>query len=137
MTAQNDGRQFEKDFGSVLGVEPQKGSGNQWFCKMDVADGTILWSLKYTSHESLRITPAMIREVQDAITGQGGVGGKTIPGVATKVSGQVLVTLTAEDFVRLATSDAFEYLQPTKGESKRQRAGVPALLRDVDAEGDA
>ncbi len=130
-TAQDEGRVFEKQFAESLGTKPQKGSGNIWTARLDVADGAILWSCKWTGDQSFRLSMSLMKEAQDAITGQGGMGGSTIPGVATCVDDEVLVTLRAEDFLRLVT-DNVKYIVPSKGEAKRSRSRIPALLRDDD-----
>jgi len=125
------GNRFERFWARVFGVEPTRGSGNQWFAKLDVPDGgAILWSCKSTDAESFRLTKATMREAQEAATGMGS-SGETIPGVATAVDGEVLVTLRAEDFLRMFTANV-KYITPSKGEQKRLRAKVPELLREDD-----
>jgi hypothetical protein len=127
---QQQGRTFEKFWARVFGVQPTKGSGNQWFAKMDVSDGAVMWSCKHTGADSAPISKALFREVEEAITGPGGVGGEIIPGLATSLSGEVFVTLRAEDFLRIIGSDQARYLVPSKAEQKRARSRVPSLLRE-------
>lgn len=129
---QDKGRYFERVWGKIFGVKPVPGSGSQWFAKLDVADGAILWSLKYTEKQSFSLSKSLMREAEEAVTGQGGVGGSIIPGIATSVDGEQYVTLRAEDFVRLCRSDAYKYIVPTKAEQRRTRANVPSLLREED-----
>ena len=124
MNPQEKGRLFERIWAKLLGAQPQPGSGNQWFAKMDVADGEILWSLKYTEKKSFSLTKELMREVEKEVTP--GV----IPGIATSVDGEQFVTLRAEDFIRLASTDAMKYITPTKAEQKRARSKVPNLFRD-------
>ena len=130
-TPQEKGFQFEEEFAQALGAEPTRGSGNQWFAKMDIGQAEILWSCKHTDNESFRMSKNLMREVQQAITGQGGVGGSTIPGMAVSVDGEIYCTIRAEDFLRLMQEEV-KFVQPSKGEAKRQRAKVPKLLADEE-----
>jgi hypothetical protein len=132
---QKTGRRFEAFWARLFGVEPQRGSGNLWYLKLDVGDGSILWSCKHTDAESFRLSKATMREVEEAINGQGGIGGTILPGIATSVDGEVYCTLRAEDLLRILQSDAAKYIVPSKGEQKRSRARLPALLRDEDEGG--
>lgn len=129
-TPQDAGRRFERFWASLFGVKPIKGSGALWYAKLDVGDGSILWSCKHTDAESFRITKDLMREVQTAIAGPGGVGGDTIPGLAVSVDGEAYVTLRAEDFLRLFKTAGTGYIEPSKGEAKRARSRLPALLRE-------
>lgn len=131
---QRAGRRFERFWAALFGVLPVKGSGALWYAKLDVGDGSILWSCKHTDAASFSITRELLREAQQAVSGQGGVGGDTIPGLAVAIDGgaEVVVALRAEDFLRLLQTSARAYIQPTKGEVKRQRSRLPALLRDGD-----
>lgn len=135
-TPQSDGFRFEKFFADLLGVEPTKGSGSQWTAKMDIADGSILWSLKHSAKDLLRFGQYrmrdLIREAEQAINGQGGVGGSTIPAVATSEDGVAYVTFRAEDFLRMAEKGDFKYIVMSKGAQKRARSRIPAILRDEE-----
>ena len=73
-----------------------------------------------------------MKEVQEAISGLGGIGGDAIGAIATNVAGEALVTFRAEDFLRLAQSDEIRYITPSMGAQKRTRAKIPALLRDEE-----
>lgn len=139
-SAQKTGRRFERFFANLFGVDPQRGSGNLWYAKMDVGDGAMLWNLKFSEQEVLRFgkyrVRDLLREAEQAINGQGGVGGSIIPGVAiAEEDGEVFVSLRAEDFLRIVRSDVVTHVVPSRGEQKRQRARVPALLRDEDDDG--
>jgi hypothetical protein len=131
---QKTGFRFEKFWASILGVTPTRGSGSQWTAKMDVSDGSILWSLKHSSVDRLRFGKLtmkdLMRECEEAINGNGGIGGSAIPGVATSEQEEQFVTFRAADFARLAQSGDFQYLVASKGEQKRSRSKIPALLRD-------
>lgn len=130
LTPQENGRQFEKEFADSLGAKLVKGSGNQWFAKLDVSSAHILWSLKSTSKKSLPFTSALMQEAEAAILGSGGVGGETVPGVATSVDGEVYVTLKQADFIRLFQSDV-KFIEPSNSEKKRQRSKLPELFRST------
>jgi len=131
LTPAQRGRLFESVWAKIFGVEPQRGSGNKWYAKMDVADGQILWSLKHTDKESFSVSKKLFGEVQQAIFGMGGVGGTTIPGIATEVGEDQYVTLRAEDFMRLMTENV-RYITPSVDEQKRSRANTPMLARDEE-----
>ena len=131
-TPSEKGYDFERFWASIFGVKPQPGSGSQWFARMDVATTPILFSCKHTDAESLRVTRGMMKEVQDAISGPGGIGGDAIGAIATNVAGEALVTFRAEDFLRLAQSDEIKFVTPSHGQAKRARAKIPALLRAED-----
>jgi hypothetical protein len=129
---QKSANRFERFWAKVFGTEPQPGSGNQWFAKLDVADGSITWSLKWTSKDSHSISKELLREADKAIYDN---GDNSIPGIAISLANgeEVIVTLRASDFLRLIQSDQARYITPTKSEQKRRLAGTPALLRDEDA----
>jgi len=131
---QKRGRRFESYWASLFGVKPIKGSGSLWYAKLDVADGgSILWSCKHTEDQSFRMTKGLMREAQEAILGQGGVGGQTIPGMAISVDGEVFVTLRAEDFMALYQKDG-KWIPKSKGEEKRARSKIPSILRNEKGE---
>jgi hypothetical protein len=132
LSPQDKGRLFERIWSSLFGVKPQPGSGNKWFAKMDVADGQILWSLKYTEKKNFALNRELMKECEDAVSGQGGVGGSTIPGIALSVEGHQYVVLQAHDFIRLCKSGDYKYIVPTKAEQRRARAKIPNLFRDED-----
>lgn len=126
---QRSGRRFERFWAKVFGVEPQKGSGNQWFARLDVGDGSITWSCKWTGNNSFSISKELLREADEAIYEN---GDNSIPGIAASIDNgaEVVVILRASDFLRLMQSDQARYIVPSKSEQKRARAGTPALLRD-------
>jgi hypothetical protein len=126
VTPQEEGRRFERFWSALFGVKPTRGSGNLWWAKLDVGDTTFLFSCKNTIHASFSLTKALMREVEEAIK-----GGDAIPAIATAIENhEVFVTLRAEDFLRLIQSDKAKYIVPSKGEQKRARGKIPALLRD-------
>lgn len=133
-TPQEEGRRFERFWAKLFGVEPQKGSGSVWYAKLDVGDSTFLFSCKHTTAESFRVSKELLREIDQAITGQGGVGGDVIPAMAVAIDngGEVVVSLRAEDLLRIIQSDSAKYITPSRGEQKRNRARIPNLLREED-----
>lgn len=130
---QKTGRRFEAFWASLFGVKPVKGSGSLWYAKLDVNDASILWSCKHTEDQSFRVSKELMREAETAVIGQGGIGGETIPGIATSVQGEVYITLHAEDFLRLFQQDS-KWIPKSKGEEKRARSRIPSLLRDQEEE---
>ena len=131
---QRAGRRFEAFWAKVFGVKPQEGSGNQWFAKLDVGDGSITWSCKFTSYRSFSITKEMIRECEKGVHEN---GDNSIPGMAIALDdgAEVVVVLKAADFARLMTLETARYIVPTKSEQKRRISRVPTLLRDDVADG--
>lgn len=126
---QQAGRRFERFWAKLFGVDPQRGSGNQWHSKMDVADGAITFSLKWTSKPLFPLTKELLREVDRAIYEN---GDNSIPAIAVSIDdgGEVLVVLRASDLLRILASEQASYITPSKGEQKRHRAGIPSLLRE-------
>ena len=132
-TPQKAGRRFEAFWAALFGVKPVKGSGALWYAKLDVNDASILWSCKHTEDKSFRISKELMSEAETAVIGQGGIGGDTIPGIATSVQGDAYITLRAEDFLRLFQQDS-KWIPKSKGEEKRARSRIPSLLRDQEEE---
>lgn len=126
---QKSGTRFERYWSSLFGVQPVKGSGNTWTCKLDVKDGSITWSCKWTSHESFRISKELM---QEAIDGVHQNGDDSIPGIAMAIDGgsEVIVAMRADDLLRLLSSDAAGYITPSKANQKRALARIPSLMRD-------
>lgn len=133
-TPQQTGFRFEDYWARFFGQKPTKGSGSLWHTKLDVGTSAILMSLKYSKTDILRWGKRSMRdlfkEVQEAITGPGGIGGETIGAVVTAEEGQIYITFKGEDFLRMAQTGDIHYVTASKGEQKRARARVPALLRD-------
>jgi hypothetical protein len=130
-TPQQEGRRFESFWSKFFGVEPTRGSGNQWTAPLDVGDVQFLFSLKETSAESFRVSKQLMREVEQAIHGPGGKGGDIVPALAVVIENEeVFVTLRGEDFLRLISSPNARYVTPTRAEQKRARAQIPEILRD-------
>lgn len=129
-TPQKAGSRFEKFWASLFGVKPKRGSGNQWFSKLDVGDGSITWSCKWTTHESFSVSKKLMREAEEGIYKN---GDDSIPGIATAIDNgtEVFVTLRASDFLRIVSSDAATFVTPSKADQKRAIASVPGLLRDA------
>ena len=130
-TPQSLGRAFERRFADLIGAKVVPGSGNQWFAKQDVRSAVVLWSLKWTSKRHFLFSTKLMTEVEEAISAPGGIGGETIPGVATSLDGEVFITLRADDFIRLFQSE-IKFIEPTKNEEKRLRSKIPELFRNKD-----
>jgi len=130
-TPQEEGRLFEKFWAKLFGVKPVRGSGNIWYAKLDVNSSTFLFSCKNTKNKSFSVSKEIMKEVEEAINGQGGMGGETIPALASAIENEeVYVTMRAEDFMRLIQSDQSDLIVPTKGEQKRARSQIPGILRE-------
>lgn len=128
-TEQQTGRRFEKYWAELFGVKPVKGSGNLWYAKLDVGTQGILFSCKWTSHDSFRISKDLFHEAWSAVYGQGGVGGNTIPALATNVNGETYVTMRAEDLLLMLQEETVS-IPPSKDDLKRARSKVPEIFRE-------
>jgi hypothetical protein len=128
-TPQDAGRRFESLWAKLFGVKPQRGSGNQWFAKLDVFDGTITFSCKFTSHRSYSVSKKLLRECEEAVYKN---GDNSIPGIAIALDdgSDVVVVLKAADFVRLMSLESAKYIVPSKSEQKRRISRIPSLLRE-------
>lgn len=127
-TPQEDGYDFEERFGSVLGVRPTRGSGNQWHAKMDLGDGSVLVSCKHTRAGSFRVTKSHLREIQSYCTGT------QEPVEAIDVDGEVYIVQRAEDWLAARTTTEGRFLEPSRAEIKRRTARIPSLLRETQHE---
>lgn len=137
-TPQQTGGRFEAVWAKFFGQKPTKGSGNQWHEKLDVGTFAIRFSLKFSTKDRLRwgsrSVGDLFKEIQQAITGQGGVGGGTVGALAVaEDDGEIYVVMKGHDFLRMVQSGDIHYLTPSKAAQKRSRAKIPALLRDDEA----
>ncbi len=121
-TPQGRGYAFERDFGDALGIEPTKGSGNQWYAPMDLGDAHILVSCKHTDKNSFSVGRDHLREVRLACRGD------QEPALAVSVAGEVYVIQRAGDWLAGRTKEPT--IEPRKDDVKRASARVPGLLRD-------
>ena len=119
----------EERFAKRLGTTPHRGSGNKWYCRLDTGNGQpILWSLKFTTANSFRVTRADLEEAVAATDAPGGSG--TIPALGVGIADEVdLVVMRADDLLALLSEDV-TYVTPSKSEQKRAAARIPTLLRD-------
>lgn len=122
-TPQGRGYSFEKIFGDALGMKPTKGSGNQWFAKMDLGGSQILISCKHTDAQSFRVEKRHLSEIQRACS-----GGQE-PALAIDVDGEVYVLQRAGDWMAARTEDSTKFIQPQKAAMKRETVRVPGILR--------
>jgi hypothetical protein len=134
-TPQQGGGRFEAFWAKLLGTEPTIGSGNQWTAPMDVGDGKLLWSLKHSSKDTLRWGSKRVKELMGEIRAHLKGEPSTIPALAVhEDDGSTWVVLAAEDFLRMVQQGNHQYVTPSRGEQKRLRSRVPALLRDSEDE---
>lgn len=127
-TPQQLGFDFEEEFAGLLGSKVTPGSGNQWFAKMDIGDGHILWSLKHTIKDTLTVNQKLINEVENAAGAEG-----SMPGIAVKVAGEPFVMLRMEDFIKIVQEE-IKIAPPSRSEIKRKNAATPLILRDMEEE---
>lgn len=123
---QEQGREWEVTFSTMIGGTQVPGSGNQWHSKMDVKGNSILWSCKWTGNTGFLITNKVWQEVVDAVDGPGGTG--AIPGLAIRTAEADVVVLRVEDFLELLRQPPI--IAAVKADNRRATARVPQLLRD-------
>jgi hypothetical protein len=127
---QAEGRRFESIWAKLFGVDPVKGSGNQWHSKLDVGTSAISFSLKHSTVDRLRFGQMFIKSLMKEA--REGAGADAVPALALSENGTVYVVFEASDFLRLAQTGDIHYVTPSKGEQKRARAQIPSLLRDEE-----
>lgn len=130
-TAQKGGTRFERFFAKLLGVEPVKGSGNQWHAPLDVGSIAILFNLKFSGKDLLRFgrykIADLFAETREAVRSSDRTGALVIHEEETA---KTYVIFEAEDWLRMSQTGDIHYIVPSKGEQKRARSRVPALLRE-------
>lgn len=124
--AQEDGLAYEERLASLLGAKLQPGSGSQWYAKLDLDAIEILFSLKHTGKQSLKVTPSILREAIQEATKLGSKG--AIPAVATDIAGEDFVLLRVNDFAKLMEEET-KFVPAKRADIKRSRASVPEVLR--------
>lgn len=132
-TPQHTGRRFERFWAKFFGQEPTKGSGNLWYLPLDLSFAVFRFSLKYSGKDRLRFGPYLLKILlKEADWAR--KDDTDIPVVATygEDDGEVYVVMRGADFLRMIQSGNIDYVTPSKGEQKRQRAQIPALLREEE-----
>jgi len=124
------GLEWEEDWAKRIGGKLVSGSGNTFYCKLDVGGRQILWSLKATRGDSY---PLSRGELEEATAGARGLGGPgVIPGMAVRIAHFDTVTLVAEDLISILTAPAEYGIPESKTGARRRRASIPSLLRGDD-----
>jgi len=130
MTAQNQGRQFEKELAEEFGLELVPSSGSVWYSKLDLKGRGARWSLKYTSLIKWPLTYEDIEEGIAACYGPGGDGSCPIWAVRIAPNEDYII-LRKEDFKAIQKGDIklIEEDRPHVA-ARKQRASQPELLRN-------
>jgi hypothetical protein len=131
--AQREGLEFEESFAALFGASLQPGSGSQWFAKLDARGRQILWSLKHTGKDSLRVTQKILSESIQEATKIGSPG--AIPGLGIDIAGEPFVVMRATD-VALIFQEDIRIAPPQGNEIKRQRSRMPLALRRLEEDDD-
>lgn len=130
---QQTGRRFETHWSKFFGQAPTKGSGNLWWLPLDLSFAVFHFSLKYSGKDRLRFGSSplkeLLREADRARTDPADIGAVATYG---EDDGEVYVVLRGADFLRLVSSGDIDYVTKSRGEQKRARASIPALLRDEE-----
>ena len=132
-TPQQTGRRFEGFWAKLFGAEPNKGSGNLWWLPLDVGVAIFKMSLKYSKKDRLRFgsyaVKDLLNEADRARSDSNEIGVLVTHSAEDELTA---VTLRAQDFLRLVSSGDIKYVTASKGEQKRARSRVPALLREEE-----
>ena len=130
---QRTGRRFKIFWSKFFGVAPTRGSGNLWWLPLDLDFARFHFSLKYSARDRLRFGRYMVkdllREADGARRNDTDIGLLATYG---DDDGEVYVVMRGTDFLRMVQTVNFECMPPSRGEQKRQRAKIPALLRKED-----
>lgn len=129
--AQRQGRRLEDDVAKMCGGQTTKQSGADFTQKLDVIDGPVLFSCKYTGKDALKVDRALLDELDDATNGPGGDG--RLGALAVRVDSlgdEPIVIMRLGNFVELY-HDKAGVAPPinSKHQARREAASVPRLLR--------
>lgn len=127
---QQRGRDWEKQFAATYGGKPVAGSGSGPIYKLDVDHVTILWSLKHTDDESIRLTAKDFRET---LAGAEGPGSRcVVPAMALRIGGldEAVGVLRIRDLLAIARGEIKLELRPTKRNEALHRADPLAQFED-------
>lgn len=119
------GRAFEQRVNDVLHLQATPSSGNRWHARGDGAGGGVRVESKAENKKDWATVKRQVALAAEQAQGTGDV-----PVLATlDDDGTELVVMTLESFARIRTELVPQPAIETKAESRRRRAGVPALLR--------
>jgi hypothetical protein len=129
-TPQEEGRAWEPIHARRVGAKPvaQSGAGKY---KLDAGQRALLWSCKWTGSRSIRVDEHMLRELDDATSGAGGIG-QDVTGLLVirfEPLDREIAMVDLDKLIALFETDA-QLIPPTKDAMRRRRAGTPALYRD-------
>lgn len=134
-SAQDEGREFEKELADELGLSVVPGSGNQWYSQLDLIGRGVRWSLKYTREKSFRLTQEDVREAVVATQGVSGDGSIPLWAVRLGTEEYDLIIMRKNDFLLMQEGELTligNDEPPKKSEIRRARSRVPILLREED-----
>lgn len=126
-----DGYEFEDEVAALVGGQVVPGSGQGKWAKMDTNGLQIVWSCKWTKHNSRSITPVEFAEVERAVHGPGGYGGDVLPGMAIGMGPFTAFCMEPHYFMDFITREA-PTVQASSAEARRIHAGRTPLMRGED-----
>jgi hypothetical protein len=131
MTAQSQGREFEKELAEEFGLQQIAGSGSVWHSKLDAKGNNARWSLKFTTNLSFPLTVSDIYEALEACYGPGGDGSTPIWAVRMEATGDDYIVMRKEDWAAFHMDD-LKYINEDRPQvaARKAKAKVPELLRD-------
>lgn len=125
---QQAGIDFENEFNKKIGGKLVPGSGSRWHSKLDVNGKSILWSLKCTKFDSFRMTKDLLWEAITAVSGPGGKGSSTYPGMAVRMGSEDFVVMRLSDFMEIFTEEE-KIFKTDKTHAKKKAAMTPKFNR--------
>ncbi len=129
MSAQDRGREFEREVAELVGGKLQPGSGNRVEAQLDVSGGLILIETKHTDAASFSITSKIWDAVREASSGSSSATySMTMLAVRLGATGHrlgVVDLALLADWLRAPP----ELLPSAPGSELRRLARTPTLLR--------
>jgi hypothetical protein len=117
------GERGEERLRAALQGERVKQSGGGRFWKSDVRDKLrVVWEVKSTDSDGIRITRDMLRKARDAARGMRGTGDRYVPGVAIDFPDKTYVLLELDEYASMVTSALQSdggHLTPSKAAVRR------------------
>jgi hypothetical protein len=117
-TPQQQGRDYEAELAARYGGKAQPASGATPRWRLDLKLGSLLFSVKHTTHESYRLTAAELREALEGAQGPAGRG--EVPAMMIKMEGfsDDVWILRGSDMHALFEGDVEFSIAPTKRSAK-------------------
>ena len=134
MASGSPDRDFEELVADTFGGEIHPGSGAGRWIKMDANGASVVWSCKWTKHNSFSYNRHDMMAVDRAVRGPGGFGSDVLPGMAFGTGDGFWVCM-------MQPADMLEFVQRTppridmkRGEARRHESSMTPLERRLAEE---